>query len=253
MSLLDHRMPDDAHRVARRLAVLPELAMRAAALCELLLERSPDDAAWLLDALATAGRAGGAPYDLSLLAAIELAGSDRLPYEERRAIFEAAERHGLESCKELLFTGAITGTGDQSDAAAPRPLTPGTRPLTLGERKSLARSWKRDVLERLLADPHLDVVALLLRNPRLTETDVLRIATSRRASAAVLELVLGAKRWSCRPAVRRALLRNPALPEATGLRLVGMLNRSELRELGRDPALAGVIVAAVRRRLQQPM
>ncbi|MCA9697027.1 MAG: hypothetical protein KC431_05855, partial [Myxococcales bacterium] len=73
------------------------------------------------------------------------------------------------------------------------------------------------------------------------------------ASAAVLELVLGAKRWSCRPAVRRALLRNPALPEATGLRLVGMLNRSELRELGRDPALAGVIVAAVRRRLQQPM
>ncbi len=238
---------DDAHAVARRLAVLPEQAMRVAALCEQLVAREPEDAAWLLDALATAGRAGGPPYDLSLLAAIELAGGDRLPYPIRRAIYEAAERLGLESCKELLFTAASSELDD--DAAAPRPLTPGTRPLTLGERKSLARTWKRDVIERLLADPHVDVVELLLRNPRLTETDVLRIATARRASAAVLELVLRAKRWNCRPRVRRALMRNPNLPEAAAVRLVGLLNRPELRELARDPSLPHSVSAAIRRRL----
>ena len=238
----------DAHAVARRLAVLPEPEMRAAALCEHVLAREPDDAAWLLDALATAGRAGGPPYDLSLLAAIELAGSDRLPYADRRAIFEAAERQGLEACKELLFTSRLDPESN-IDAAAPRPLVPGTRPLTLGERKSLARTWKRDVLERLLVDPHVDVVGLLLRNPRLTEEDVLRIATARRASAAVLELVLRNRRWNCRPRVRRALLRNPKLPEADGLRLVGLLNRTELREFGRDPKLPSSIQRAISRRL----
>lgn len=222
--------------------------MRVAALCEHLLSREPEVAAWLLDALATSGRAGGPPYDLSLLAAIELAGSDRLPYEHRRAIFEAAERCGLESCKELLFTSRPDDGAPQ--AAAPRPLVPGTRPLTLGERKSLARSWKRDVLERLLADPHIDVVDLLLRNPRLTEDDVLRLATARRASAGVLELILHNRRWNCRSRVRRALLHNPNLPEAHALRLVGLLNRTELRELADDNHLSGNVSLAIRRRLK---
>jgi len=238
----------DAHAVAQRLAVLPEPAMRAAALCEQLLARAPEEAAWLLDALATAGRAGGPPYDLSLLAAIELAGSERLPYDERRAIFEAAERLGLEACKELLFSSRLDAE-TKSEAAAPRPLVPGTRPLTLGERKSLARTWKRDVLERLLVDPHVDVVGLLLRNPRLTEDDVLRIATARRASAAVLDIVLRNRRWNCRARVRRALLRNPNLPEADGVRLVGLLNHSELREFERDPKLPAGIQRAIARRL----
>ncbi|NVB40838.1 hypothetical protein G6O69_23565 [Pseudenhygromyxa sp. WMMC2535] len=244
------READDAHAVARRLAVLPERAMRVAALREQLLARPPDDAAWLLDALATAGRAGGVPYDLSLLAAIELVSSEQLGYEQRRAIFEAAERHGLEACMELLFSDV--GAEIDEDAAAPRALVPGTRPLTLGERKSLARSWKRDVLERLIADPHVDVVALLLRNPRVTETDVLRIATSRRASAAVLQLIMRARRWSCQRRVQRALLRNPNMPEPAALRLVGLLSRAELREFGNDPALPERIRHAIRRRLIQP-
>ena len=239
----------DAHAVARRLAALPEPAMRAATLCEVLLAITPESAAWLLDALATAGRAGGPPYDVSLLAAIELASSDRLPYEHRRAIFEAAERHGLESCKELLFSAADADADEL--AAAPRPLVPGARPLTLGERKSLARSWDRQVLERLVVDPHADVVQMLLRNPRLTEDDVLRIATARRATAAVLDVVLHDRRWNCRPRVRRALLRNPQLPEAAALRLVGLLNRVELRELGNDHKLPTSVLRAIHRRLAQ--
>ncbi len=240
----------DAHQVAQRLAVLPEPAMRAAMLCEQLLARDADEAAWLLDALATMGRAGGPPYDVSLLAAIELAGSERLPYEHRRAIYEAAERQGLEACRELLFSASIDDMPEH--AAAPRPLIPGTRPLTLGERKSLARSWKRDVLERLLVDPHVDVAELLLSNPRLTEDDVLRIATARRASAAVLELIMSSRRWNVRPRVRRALLRNPRMPEAMALRLVGLCNRTELRELVHDPGLPDSIRSAVERRLISP-
>lgn len=242
---------DDAQRLAQRLATLPEQGMRVAMLAEQLLAREPADAAWLLDVLATAGRAGGPPFDLALLAAIELAGSERIPYEQRRAIYEAAEARGLAACRELLYSSSSAGESPQG-AAAPRPLTPGTRPLTLGERKSLARTWRRDVIERLLVDPHVDVIALLLANPRLTEDDVLRIATARRSSAEVLVLISDARRWRVRARVRQALLRNPRLPEAIGLRLVGLCNRTELRVLESDPALADAIVEAVRRRLVVP-
>ena len=223
--------------------------MRVARLREIVLSLSSDQAAWLLDALATAGRAGGPPFDLSLLAAVDLTTGDTLPYAQRRAIFEAARALGLAACEELLLTDPSVS---DARSTAPRPLVPGTRPLTLGERKSLARSWRRDVIERLIADPNADVVALLLGNPHVTQGDILRIATSRRSSADVLHLVLGARRWGIDPRVRRALVRNPNLPTATTLRLVGLLNRAELRELAADPHLPSSLAAALDRRLRPP-
>jgi len=239
--------PDAPRAVARRLAALPERRMRAAKLGEIICALSAEDAAWLLDTLATAGRAGGPPFDVSLLAAVDLTSGETLDYDTRRSIYVVAEQRRLEACKELLFTGQDETQSET--ASAPRPLVPGTRPLTLGERKSLARSNDRMTLERLVVDPHTDVVALLLGNPHVTEEDILRIATSRRSSAAVLRLVLDARRFGTRPRVRRALLRNPNLPLATALRLVGLLNRAEQRELSRDPALHPAVQAAALRRL----
>lgn len=239
----------DARDVAQRLAVLPDRRMREAKLCDIVQTASPEEAAWLLDALATAGRAGGPPFDLSLLAAVDLGAGERLPYEARRAIFEAADAYRLESCKELLMTAEDTL---DERAARPRPLVPGTRPLTLGERKALARSWRRDVLERLLTDPHVDVVSLLLGNPHVTEEDILRIATARRSSAAVLNLLLQSRRFTASPRVRRALVRNPRLPVASALRLVGLLNQAEIREIAQDRRLPLRLLAALERRLRPP-
>jgi hypothetical protein len=239
---------DDVREVARRLALLPEPGMRSACLRDIVLARAPESAAWLLDALASAGRGGGPPFDVSLLAAVELTSGTLLGYTQRRTLYEAADHQGLEACKDLLFTAGDAGPVDAAPSA-PRALSPGTRPLTLGERKALARSWRRDVLERLFADPAQDVVALLLENPRVTEDDVLRIVSTRRASAPVLELVLMHRRWNCRPRVRRALLHNRRLPEASALRLVGLLNRTDLIELQCDPHLPLRVVASLQRRL----
>lgn len=242
--------PIDALQVAQRLAALPERDMRAARLAQLIQHADPAEAAWLLDALATAGRAGGPPFDVSLLAAVDLFEEPRLPYAQQRAIFEAAEAHGLLACRDLLLTQHEVA---DEQAAEPRPLVPGARPLTLGERKSLARSWDRSVLERLLADPHVDVVRRLLSNPHLTEDDVLRIATARASSAAVLTLVLRSRRWGALPRIRRALVRNPRLPLATALRLVGLLNRREIEEIATDPHLPPRLAEALRRRLRPPL
>ena len=233
--------------VATRLAVLPDRAMRAARLAELVRAAPPDAAAWLFDALVTAGRSGGPPYTVALLAAVDLVGSDRLAHDERAAIVEAADMLGLLACKDLLWP-------DDEEAAikasAPRPLVPGTRPLTLGERKALARSWHRETLQRLLVDPHVDVVTLLLANPHVTEDDILRIATARRSSAAVLGRLLESPRWSTRGRVRRALVGNPRFPLASALRLVGLLSESELRDVGLDPNLLPELRAAIDRRLR---
>ncbi len=239
----------DPRAIVHRLELLPERAMRAARLGDWLQAADSAAAAWLLETLATAGRGGGPPYAIGLLAAVDLLGGDAVPIATRQAIHQAAQERGLHACCELLHTGVGIAA---ANAAAPRALVPGGRPMTLGERKALARTWRRELLVPLLDDPHVDVVRRLVDNPHVTEDDILRIATARRSPSAVLGVLLRSHRWSRSPRIRRALVRNPRLPPAIAVRLLGLLSAVELRDISSDAHLPGPLRAAVDRRLRPP-
>lgn len=102
------------------------------------------------------------------------------------------------------------------------------RVLTLGERKSLARRPDRDTIERIILDPHPDVIRRVLVNPRLTEELVVRLATRRPCPRGVLAEIARSPRWSNRARVRLALVLNPGLPEDIAVRLASLLMRQEL-------------------------
>lgn len=118
------------------------------------------------------------------------------------------------------------------------------RAPTLGERKSLARRPDRKLIDRVLRDPHPDVIALLLQNPRLTEPDVVRLCARRPNVAEVLRQVFCDPRWSSRPKVRYALALNPATPEPIVHATIPLLAPDEIREIAHDDRAS----AAVRRR-----
>ena len=118
------------------------------------------------------------------------------------------------------------------------------RTPSLGERKSLARRPDRKTLEKVLRDPHPDVIALLLQNPRLTEDDVVRMCARRPGVPEVLVRVFASTRWSIRPAVRRALAMNPATPDTLVAAVVPLLGPDELRLIAQDER----VLPSVRRR-----
>ncbi len=240
----------DVYALASSLCSLPEPRMRSAVLASRLTDMSRVQAAWVLDVFASIGRSGGAPYDVGLVAAVDMVTASIVPYDVLREYHAAATEAGLESARELLYSVVEHEVDEQEEASAPRALTPGTRPLTLGERKSLARSWRRDVLERLLVDPSVDVITLLLDNPHVTESDVLKIATSRRAPPAAMGLILAHRRWNTRSRVRKAVVLNPRSPLALVLRSVGLLGRAEQLELLHDGTLPPIVRDAVARRLR---
>ena len=103
------------------------------------------------------------------------------------------------------------------------------RTLTLGERKSLARRPDRNVLEKLLLDPHPDVIARLLHNPRLTEDDVVRLAARRPGRPEVLAAIARDPKWLHRARVRLTLVLNPDTPGELAAPIAGLLVRQELR------------------------
>ena len=125
------------------------------------------------------------------------------------------------------------------------------RPLTLGERRALARRPSRAALDRVLLDPHPMVVRNVLHNPRLTEDDVLRLVTRRPAFPGAIAEVLRHPTWSQRARLRMAILQNPGAPPELSLPLVRLLVRPELLRLLQSPDVPKVVRAAAKEMLER--
>lgn len=125
------------------------------------------------------------------------------------------------------------------------------RPLTLGERKSLARRPDRETMQRLLADPHPAVIHRLLRNPRVLEDDVVRLAAKRPGRSDVLAEIARSTKWVHRPRVRMALVMNPATPPEMAARIVGLLLRPELELVAGSPAVPAPVRAVCLEHLER--
>lgn len=238
--------------------------MRRVSIAEFLVHANPND---VVDALTQVVDRAREPDFTVVVDALggALARDDLVDYDTRRAIYDAAKQRGIDDIARLLFSASrpslagmlaplatsdpapsaphkfssqqAADTTDVSAAGAARPLTPRGRPLTLGERKSLARSHDREALLALLRDPHPAVIDILLGNPHLTEHDVLTIASRRPSLPESLELVAASDRWIARYRIKRALALNPYTPLPCATRLVTALREGDLRDIAGDAQL----------------
>ena len=141
-----------------------------------------------------------------------------------------------------------------TDAAARADAKLFTSPL--GVLKTRARITRNpDELSRLAVASNASVIREVLKNPRLTEDLVVRIAARRPARPEPLEEIWRSPRWNRQPAVRRALVFNPYLSPDVAVKIVPLMSVTDLRELATDRnvhlsvrELAGRLSASARRR-----
>jgi hypothetical protein len=117
------------------------------------------------------------------------------------------------------------------------------RPLTLGERKSLARRPDREMLARLLLDPHPEVIRRLLANPKLTEDDVVRLAAMRPCRPDVITEIARTEKWMHRYRVRLSIVLNPSTPPEISAPIASLLMRQELKLVAETTAVPRVVRA----------
>jgi len=234
----------DALSLSRKLQALPALAMRQAVLREALLAMPAEEAATLFTELIRRGK-DGAPYDLALVALNALLDGNQLGYERHQEIYAEARRRGDEPLARLLLSAQPPPTGRPQRAPIP-----GRPDITLGERKSLARGdprkVPRDLFDRILRDTDPSVLEIILVNPRLTESDAVRLAARRPTSGDAQRAIFRCERFISRYAVKRALAFNPFTPSDIAARLVPLLTRPDLKELMNDPHVSEPVRRAAR-------
>ncbi len=245
-SLLPPSPEARVEELRRKLAAMADASVRVDYLRSVLGQGEAGELADLLQAAAEAADAGVPGYaDTLLFLGVALAPARLEPLRRSLARAAIARGHGL--ARSLLVPESRVDSPRNEGADRPPRVAPGVRPPTLGERKSLARGSSRTTLDRVLLDPHPDVIRILLANPLLREIDVLRLAAKRPVAAEVLREILTHERWFTRYGVRHALVQNPWLPTDLGLLLVRQLHRQDAEALIEATELPESIREAARR------
>ena len=119
--------------------------------------------------------------------------------------------------------------------------------ISLGERISLARRTSGKGAAALLLDRESRVWQTALENPRLVESAIVTALLRPGASAAFVKAVCHHSKWSVRPEIRMALLRNEYTPMARALEFARRLPPTQLGDVLHSSRLPETLKAYLRK------
>ena len=139
-------------------------------------------------------------------------------------------------------------------ASAEEQGTSWDRMRRLSQTEKILLAVKADRSERavLLQDNDPRVLLSVLRNPRLTVDEVVRIAKSSFINFQIVDVISKTGQWMASLDVRLALIHNPKTPQAVALRILPTLPDSEVRAIARGGTSMALKQAALRKMQGKP-
>jgi len=122
--------------------------------------------------------------------------------------------------------------------------------LTVGEKIALALKGGQELRSILLKDPNKEVVLSVLKNPKMTETEVEMLAHSRNAPEEALRAICRNREWTKNYNIIFALVNNPKTPPGLSVPFVTSLRTKDLVILEKNKNVPEAVRAAARRLVQ---
>lgn len=148
----------------------------------------------------------------------------------------------------------------EADESAEEHRSPGTlnqsvyikiSALNVGQKIKLALLGNREARAILVKDPNRIVSRAVLKNPRITDTEVVQIAQSKIVSDEILREISEGRKWTRLYQVKLALVTNPKTPPHISIGLLKQLREFDLRNLRWNKNVSGVVATAVKNMMKE--
>ena len=121
------------------------------------------------------------------------------------------------------------------------------RAMPFPEKIILAAKADRSERAVLIQDNDPQLLYYLLKNPRITTEEVLRIARMTSISAAVADQISKMAQWSSNQEIRSAIVNNPRTPTPLALKLLPTLPEPEIRHIAKSTGVSQALKQAALR------
>ena len=121
--------------------------------------------------------------------------------------------------------------------------------LAVSEKIKMALTGDKEWRSILLRDANKLVSSAVLKNPRITDGEVLAVARNRSASDDLIRIVLLNTEWVKNNEIKKALAIHPRTPLPKALRFMSAFTEKELKQLSKSRNVSQVIVNSARRML----
>ncbi len=185
--------------------------------------------------------------------------NSQLTDEERSAL--GREDVPVALTETVVAAGASAETAEDEETAEDKESSPPDEEnyskyqlaidMGVSEKIKMALTGDKEWRSIFLKDSNKLVNTAVLKNPRVTDGEVLAVAKSKTSSEELIRIILMNKDWMKLPAVRSALVSHPKTPVGSALRFMDSLTIKELKDLSKSKSVSQVVVAASRRVLAE--
>lgn len=174
-------------------------------------------------------------------------------HEQSTVITEEAEESFLDDTE--LDQDLVEESGEEEEEGS-RELQHGNylvkiSLLNIGQKIKLALMGNREARTILIKDHNRIVSKAVLKNPRLTDSEVVLISQSKIVGEDILREIAESRKWTRLYQVKLALVNNPKTPPHISIGLIRQLRDFDLRNLRWSKNLPGVISNAVKQIMQE--
>lgn len=122
--------------------------------------------------------------------------------------------------------------------------------LTMAQKVKLALSGNKSARAVLIKDSNKMVSISVLKNPRITEEEVLKLTSSKGTPEDLLRQVAGNKEWVKNYNVKLGMASNPKTPLAISIKLLDTLFEKDLAKIAKSKNIPSVLASTARRKLE---
>lgn len=122
--------------------------------------------------------------------------------------------------------------------------------LKTSQKIKLAFTGNKEARSLLVKESNKMISTAVLKNPRITDGEIVAISQSRSIAEDVLRIIGSDKEHLKNYAVKLGLASNPKTPLPMAMRLIGFLTKNDVANLSKNKNVSGSVQTAARRRLQ---
>lgn len=121
--------------------------------------------------------------------------------------------------------------------------------MGIGEKIKMALTGDKEWRKILVKDANKLVSSGVVKNPRMSEPEVLTLLKSGVQNDEIMRLICANKEWVKNYQIRKALIENPKTPLANALRYLGTMNEKDVAGYAKSRNISSVVATMAKRML----